>query len=687
MAHTRRDRPRTSSGADEVFLKALPVMVVAAYLPTIAYNTGGGEDPTWNPVGLFFALVFGSTSWPAGATIVLGVELVLVAVVAGASWWALRRFGVLETLEGTRFEKRIDRLARTMIDPKEVDEANPTYLAASTARLAPAIPTTHPGYLGIPLGHTVVGGRTLRMTWEFVAIAFAGARMGKSAGFAIPAICHAPGAALVASNRGDVYSHTVGIRRRSGRVWVFDLQGVSTGNRQQRASFWFDPLRTVTDLPSAAAVCGYFISAATDPGARVDAYFDGNARDLFASYLLAAALAGGDIRHVVEWLTHTQSQIPPAVLEQHGYPELARTMRGKQAVNAKQRDGFYDMARRFLSPLDEPRYAEAVLPNRRVVIGTDNHGQVTITPGRYLHELPEFLAEEFVAGTDTMYALSKDGPGSSSAISSALIGQILTCAEEYSEQQASERMPIPLTAVLDEAANICKLEDLPRWYSHFGGRGIILLTFFQSPSQGEKVWGREAFKAMIDAASVIWYGGNIDDDAFLSGLVDAVGTHYVDTESRCRPAGFFTGGQSTVSTSWQKETLFEKRDLRALPKTRALVTIGGSTPILVRKAFWGDSPFAEEIRQSTKESKQLGPVQQKALPFGGSDRPVTDRSPLTFADGFEYGVPAQPITARPPRRAGDDQDEVAGRAPVPDEPVVESSRTAALFTSEFMSKE
>ncbi|WP_255326765.1 type IV secretory system conjugative DNA transfer family protein, partial [Rhodococcus aetherivorans] len=393
------------------------------------------------------------------------------------------------------------------------------------------------------------------------------------------------------------------------------------------------------------------------------AYFDGNARDLFASYLLAAALAGGDIRHVVEWLTHTQSQIPPAVLEQYGYPELARTMRGKQAVNAKQRDGFYDMARRFLSPLDEPRYAEAVLPNRRVVIGTDTYGQVTITPGRRVHDLPEFIAEEFVKRTDTMYALSKDGPGSSSAISSALVGQILTCAEEYSEQQESERMPLPLTAVLDEAANICKLEDLPRWYSHFGGRGIILITFFQSPSQGENVWGREAFKAMVDACSVIWYGGNVDDDAFLSGLVDTVGTHYVDTESRSRPAGFLSGGQASVSSSWQKETIFEKRDLRALPKTRALVTIGGSTPILVRKAFWGNSPFAEAIRQSQRESKHLVPAQQKALPVGESDR--ADAAATTEMQ----------------------TEDRADTTPIPVAPTPDTSRADRLFHSEFLTKD
>ena len=664
MAQPRRDRPASSASGDEVFLKVFPFAVVAAYLPTIAYNFGGGEYPTWNPIGLLFALVFGSTSWPAGATIILVLEVIALTGVAGAIWWALRRFGVIEKAKGKQFEKRIDTLAKTMVDPREVDEANPKYLAESTARLAPSIPTDHPGYLGIPLGHTVVGNRELRMTWEFVAIAFAGARMGKSASLAIPAICHAPGAAIVASNRGDVYSHTVGLRRQAGRVWVFDLQGVTTGDRQERASFWFNPLRTVTDLPSAAAVCGYFISAATDAGARVDAYFDGNARDLFASYLLAAALAGGDIRHVVEWLTNTQSQIPPAVLEQHGYPELARTMRGKQAVNAKQRDGFYDMARRFLSPLDEPRYAEAVLPNQRVVIGTDRSGAVVVSLGQKVHDLPEFIATEFVTRTDTMYAMSKDGPGSSSAISSALVGQILSCAEQYSEQQESERMPIPLTAVLDEAANICKLEDLPRWYSHFGGRGIILITFFQSPSQGEKVWGREAFKGMVDACSVTWYGGNVEDDAYLSGLVDAVGTHYVDTESRNRGTGFFSNSQPTVSASWQKETIFEKRDLRALPKTRALVTIGGSTPILVRKAFWGNSPFAKQIRRSQRESKAIGePAQQKALPVSYSNRPEpTEELSVVHQDA--------PV-AMPPD----------------DEPVAAPSRANALFNSEFMAKD
>ncbi len=589
MARARRDRPNGSSNSDEVLLKALPVVVAVAFLPTIAYNQGGGDPPTWNPLALFISLGFGKTTWPGGATSVLILELLLLAVAFVGGWWILRKIGVLEKVKDKRSEIRIDKLADTMVDPREVDETNVKHLAETTERLAPAIPRDHPGYLGIPLGETVVGKRDLRLPWEFVCLAYAGARMGKSAGLAIPAICHAPGATIVASNRGDVYSHTVGLRRKSGRVWLFDLQGVTTGDRRQRATFWFNPLRNVTDLPSAAAVCGYFISAATDANAKVDAYFDGNARDLFASYMLAASLAGGDIRHVVEWLTNTQSQIPPAILKQYGYPDLAKTMRGKQSVNAKQRDGFYDMARRFLAPLDEPRYAEAVLPNQRTIIGTDPDGNITFAPGDVVHDLPEFIAEEFVARTDTMYAMSKDGPGSSSAISSALVGQILTAPrilraagvgadadpDDRGPRRGSEHLQArrPAALVLPFrrprhhphhllAVSLAGREGLGTRSVRRDGRRLQR-HLVRRQRQGRRIhlWSRRRHRHALRRVRVPEPG-----------------------------AGLFASGQSTVSSSWQKESIFEKRDLKALPKTRAIVTIGGSSPILVRKAFWGGSP-------------------------------------------------------------------------------------------------
>ncbi|WP_373863378.1 TraM recognition domain-containing protein [Rhodococcus marinonascens] len=57
-------------------------------------------------------------------------------------------------------------------------------------------------------------------------------------------------------------------------------------------------------------------------------------------------------------------------------------------------------------------------------------------------------------------------------------------ALEYGAQHTSGRLPIPAVMVLDEAANICKLQQLPDWYSHFGSRGIVLITIAVAGEEG-----------------------------------------------------------------------------------------------------------------------------------------------------------------------------------------------------------
>lgn len=55
-------------------------------------------------------------------------------------------------------------------------------------------------------------------------------------------------------------------------------------------------------------------------------------------------------------------------------------------------------------------------------------------------------------------------------------------------------MDPPLLAVLDEAANVCRIADLPQLYSHLSARGVIPITILQSYAQGEQVWGKGGCK-------------------------------------------------------------------------------------------------------------------------------------------------------------------------------------------------
>ncbi|MGA9871556.1 MAG: TraG/TraD/VirD4 family protein [Rhodococcus sp. (in: high G+C Gram-positive bacteria)] len=185
----------------------------------------------------------------------------------------------------------------------------------------------------------------------------------------------------------------------------------------------------------------------------------------------------------------------------------------------------------------------------------------------------EFVVEKFVASTDTLHVLSKEGPDSSSALTTALIGSIIDAAQRTARRSPRGRMPIPMLCILDEAANVCRLPELPAWYSHLGSQGICVLTIVQNLSQAQRVWGQDGVKQLQDAANFLWYGGGLKDKTTLSDLSALVGEHDVERWSTSRSGGMFEGGSSSRAQSWSKEPIMTVDDLAAIPKTFALVQI------------------------------------------------------------------------------------------------------------------
>lgn len=84
---------------------------------------------------------------------------------------------------------------------------------------------------------------------------------------------------------------------------------------------------------------------------------------------------------------------------------------------------------------------------------------------------------------------------------------------------------MPLVGVLDEAANVCRWRELPNLYSHFGSRGIILMTILQSWSQGVDVWGESGVRELWSASNVKVYGGGVSEDGFLDSLSKLIGDY------------------------------------------------------------------------------------------------------------------------------------------------------------------
>ncbi|NKY88899.1 type IV secretory system conjugative DNA transfer family protein [Nocardia veterana] len=513
------------------------------------------------------------------------------ALVGVAVWALVRRFRRSE----------IDKRATTIADYRELSEVTGRSALEKAKRLRPGVDMTEPGAIGLTLGTTIPGDAPITQSYEDTTVVVAGPRTGKTAGAAIPSVLDAPGPVIATSNKSDLRDHTRGARELipGSSVWESDLQGV-TGEAHQ--NFWWNPLGNITSLKDARRLASRFIAAEKIDGARVDGYFDGGAAELLAIYFLAAAIAEGDLMHAYAWLSDEANDFARKLLADSGHTIAATKLRTAQGLYPKQRDGLYDVARRNLNVLTDPDYARTVLPQRRRRIPGDDTDLAEWSP---THSLPEFDPQAFVVSRDTLYAMSMEGADAATALVTTLVGRIFDEALKVARVSPGRRLAVPLLPALDEAANVCPLPELPKWYSHFGSQGIVCQTYVQSPAQAIQVWGEEGWQQMLAAANVHYYGGGVKDTDYLGQISETIGLIDVSRWSTSHnPHGV------AHSQSWSSEAAMPVSMLAKLPKDRAIVMTTGNPPVLVRKTFWSDRHDAGSV---TASLAKYGPDSHIAL--------------------------------------------------------------------------
>lgn len=586
----------------------LPALMIGAFLLTCAVwaalrlaglLTGADYTAGRDPVAAVTAVVTGEAPWPAAATVVaagLGVVLAGVAVLAGQRGARRRARG-----------SRVDVAARHMGRSGQIAPLTLAAARATATRLqAPVDPP------GLAIGTTVADATTVTTTWEDQVAIAAGPRTTKSSAYAIPFVLASPGPALATSNKRDVVDATRDLRARFGRVWVFDPQRIA----EEAAAWWWNPLSYLMDAvhsldgrpvldafgrpvrrPSedkAARLVEAFADAAGDPEAKKDAFFDPEGRNLLKSLLLAAAADERPITHVYAWLVDPSDTTAARILAAHGYAGPELQVRAVMSSPDKQRQGVYATARGLVRFLEFPKVTAWCCPMIGRT-GTPQPADRVPAPGEHDPAgRPQFDPEQFVRSRDTLYPLSKEGGGSGAPILTALTAAVCEAADEYATSIGG-RLRAPMVVVLDEAANICRWRELPNLYSHYGSRGIILVTIVQSPDQGAEAWGVKGWNKLWSAANVRIYGGGIDDAKWLEDRSKIIGEYeYVErsvSDSR-------TGG--STSTSHRRELILSAADLAALPKGRAIVFASGARPTLIRTQRWMDGPHADAIRASIR---------------------------------------------------------------------------------------
>jgi hypothetical protein len=568
--------------------------------------------PPARPADVARAVSDGRIHWDLAATV---AAVLLAAALLGVILGAVRLFDRARPVRA-RCDHAVRHLARH-------GDLRPLRGHARTAQarrlgLTDDLAVTHPG---LPVGDALLPPAARRSapvfaSWEDTAVIVAGPRTGKTTAFAVPMLLAAPGAALATSNKRDLLDATAAIRARTGRVWAFDPQriaGPTPANGPRTTNWWWDPLTFLTDPHTGALdparagqLAGQFVASAAPASAKADAYFDTAKTDLLTSLLLAAACAGRPVTAVWSWLCDPTDATPVRALAEAAHGAHAEALHALAHLPDRQRDGVYGSARAVVGFLLDPATT------------------AWITPPAGESGRERFDPHAFATGSDTLYLLSREG-GPATALVAALTVAVTDALEQRAAGCPAGRLPVPFVAVLDEAANICRIRDLDSLYSHYGSRGICLVTILQNWAQGSVAWGPAGMEKLWSAANVRLYAGGVDDATFLRRLSDLIGEHRRVQQSRTR-----TRDGSHRTRTLVRETTLTTSDLRELPPGRAVAFVSGTPAFLLATKPWWTGPHADDVRTALAAATDIsdgnGVIGERGLPARRSD------------DGVEVGI-------------------------------------------------
>jgi type IV secretory pathway TraG/TraD family ATPase VirD4 len=543
----------------------------------------GIAAPPAHPIDLVAGLAKGRVPWPVQSTIVACVLLgILIALTVT----------LLVVRSRTAHKRtRVDKAAVHMGRGKDLDHLGTKGATATAVRLGVENST------GVRLGRSVAGKRPLWASWEDMLILIAGPRTMKTTSYAVPAILDAPGAVIATSNKRDIVDVTRPIRAEAGDVWVFDPQAVA----EEEPTWWWNPLSYVKNEATAGNMAQHFATGSREPGTKPDAYFDPAGQNLLKAFLLAASLDSAPITQVYTWLTRPHDEAPAELLRTAGYDLLSDMVMGHIREPEKQRAGVYGTARQMVSCLTDREVSQWVTPLRDTTVDSDPR--------------PQFVPEEFVRGKGTLYSLSREGVGTAGPLVTALTVAVVEAAEKYATSQPGGRLATPLLGILDEAANVCRWKALPDQYSHYGSRGIILMTILQSWSQGVEVWNLEGMRKLWSASNVKIYGGGVSEVGYLDELSRLIGQYSYINVSRSHSR---TGSSS--SRQENKDEILSVADLTALPRFRAILLASGAPATMIETIPWMNGPHAQKVKDSLAARETTEP-ERVAVP---AHNPCTD---------------------------------------------------------------
>lgn len=377
---------------------------------------------------------------------------------------------------------------------------------------------------------------------------------GKTTGLAIPAILEWPGPVIATSVKADLIADTIGWRSEQGDVFVFDPAACTPFIRSQWSPLagcasWTGAMRAAWELSTAAK------SAVGTTMAVGDFWFNAAAKAL-APLLFAAHHSGGTIADVARWVDREERDEPLDLLRALE-PDAAIAHEATFRREDRGRSSLIQVMQSAVGPYLDPIVADSA---RR----------------------SEIVADELLdGGRHTLYlSAPPDEQDRLRPLFTALLGQVIAAAFKHAGRTGRPLDP-PLLIVLDEAANIAPLENLPTVAATAASMGVQLVTVFQDLAQVRLRYGHAAGTVVNNHRAKLLLPAISDLDT-LDLASRLVGDEEVDRDSHTTDG---TGRRSaTTATHWRR--LLPPELANRLRDGEAVLLYGNLPPARLRLRPW-----------------------------------------------------------------------------------------------------
>jgi type IV secretion system protein VirD4 len=430
---------------------------------------------------------------------------------AGRAWWAfaLPVIALATAALGMAWRRLDSVVSREVLGrrPYDVRGARPrAWARARDVRRA----------AGFTLGR--LDGRVVRADEEAHVAVIAPTRSGKTTRCIIPWLLEHRGPAIVTSTKRDVLDATLEERNRIGHAWIYDPF--------ERHSASWSPLLGCTNWSHAMRQAQWLADATAEGDSEIARYWRGEAAKLLAPLLHAAAIERLSIAHVVAWIDVQETRLPSRALLAAGAVDAERQLQSVAALDGRNKGTTYMSAGSVLHAFRFP--------------------EVLASAG------PPMTATRFFDGApNTLYVVAAERHQQLLApLVVSLLSSLVHARIDAPPQGARMRV------LLDEAANIAPLRDLPRLLSQAAGQGIRVATVWQSLGQMKARYREEADTILANSTAKLFMGP-ITDHATRTYV-----TALLSSEDR---------GRMQVSAA----------SLQQLQRGRALLVNGAARPAIV----------------------------------------------------------------------------------------------------------